>query len=82
MNDELIFTGYRIFTSKKGNNCNVLEFITKPKQSKDKKRVFVSPVSIFVEEKVFNNFIKNTQFLSFVKVSCELSGNNVYYHLI
>ena len=81
MNDELIYTGYRIFTSKKGTQCHVLDFITKPKQTKDNKRIYVTPASIFVDDVTFSNFISNTKLLSIVKVTFEIVGNSVRYQL-
>ena len=47
MKDDLIFVGYRQFKSKIGNECNVLDFITKPKNTQDGKGVYVNNVSVF-----------------------------------
>lgn len=81
MKDELIFVGYRNFTSKSNNECNVLDFITKPKATSDGKGIYVSNVSIFTDKEKFNSFINNTKLLSIVSVSFEIEGNKVRYHI-
>ena len=82
MQDELIFTGYRNFMSKKNVDCYVLDFITKPKKREDKEIVYVTPVSIFTDKANFEKFLATNKLLSVVKVSVEIVGNNVRYHLI
>lgn len=81
MNDDLIFVGYRSFTSKSNNECNVLDFITKPKKTQDGKGVYVSNVSIFTDKDKYNSFIGNNKLLSTVSVSFEIIGNKVRYSI-
>lgn len=81
MSDELIFVGYRSFTSKSNNDCNVLDFITKPKKTTDGKGVYISNVSIFCDKDKYNNFIANNKLLSTVSVSFEIVGNKVRYSI-
>ena len=82
MQDELIYTGYRNFLSKKNVDCYVLDFITKPKKRIDVNSVYVTPASIFVTKEQFEKFINDNKLLSIVKVNVEIVGNNVRYHLI
>lgn len=81
MKDDLIFVGYRRFTSKSNNLCNVLDFITKPKSTQDGKGMYISNVSVFTTEEKYNNFIANTKLLSIVSVSFEIVGNKVRYSI-
>lgn len=81
MKDELMFVGYRQFTSKSNNECNVLEFITKPKKSDVSGSVYVSNVSVFTTPEKYVDFIQNTKLLSFVQVSFEIVGNKVKYSI-
>lgn len=81
MSDDLIFVGYRSFTSKSNNECNVLDFITKPKNTQDGKGVYVSNVSIFTDKDKYNGFIANHKLLSTVSVSFEIVGNKVRYSI-
>ena len=80
MKDELIFVGYRQFTSKTNNECNVLDFITKPKNS-SKGGVYVNNVSIFTTKEKYEDFIHKTKLLSVVPVSVEIVGNKVRYDI-
>ena len=82
MSDELIYTGYRSFKSKKGVDCYVLDFITKPKKRLDVDSIYVTPVSIFCTAEEFDKFRNENKLLSIVKVSFDIVGNNVRYHLI
>lgn len=79
MNQNLIFIGYHDFDGKNGNHYYVLDFITEPKTSEDKKRVSSSNVSIFTTDEKYNNFIKNIKLLSLVSVKCEIFGDKVRY---
>lgn len=81
MEETLIYTGYRSFVSKKDKRCNVLDFITLPKSSEDKSRVYVTPASIFVDDDVYSDFINNTKLLSQVKCKVNIVGNYVRYSL-
>lgn len=81
MKDELMFVGFRHFTSKSNNECNVLDFITKPKKSDVSGDVYVSNVSVFTTKEKYDQFIQNTKLLSFVQVSFEIVGNKVKYSI-
>lgn len=81
MKDDLIFVGYRQFKSKNGNECNVLEFITKPKMSQDSKTCYINNVSIFTTPEKYSNFISSTKLLSLVQCSFEIIGNKVRYSI-
>ena len=81
MKDDLIFVGYRQFKSKSGNECNVLDFITKPKNTQDGKGVYVNNVSVFTTLEKYNTFKSSTKLLSIVSVSFEIVGNKVIYSI-
>ena len=81
MQEELIYTGYRNFISKKNVDCYVLDFITKPKKRIDRDSVYVTPASIFVTKEQYEKFKQENKLLSIVKVSVEIVGNNVRYSL-
>lgn len=81
MKDDLIYVGYRTFMSKSGNKCNVLDFITKPKKTKNGDGVYVSNISVFTEEEKYFDFIKKNQLLSTVSVSFEIIGDKVRYNI-
>ena len=81
MKDDLIYVGYRQFKSKNGNECNVLEFITKPKITQDGKSCYVNNVSIFTTADKYSSFIANTKLLSIVQCSFEIIGNKVRYSI-
>lgn len=82
MQEELIYTGYRNFMSKKNVDCYVLDFITKPKKRLDVDSVYITPASIFVTKEQYEKFKTENKLLSVVKVNVEIVGNNVRYHLI
>ena len=82
MQEELIYTGYRNFISKKNVDCYVLDFITKPKKRLDRDTVYVTPASIFVSKEQYEKFKQDYKLLSMVKVNVEIVGNNVRYNLI
>lgn len=82
MQEELIYTGYRKFISKKNVDCYVIDFITKPKKREDKEIVYVTPVSVFATKEEYEKFTTNNKLLSIVKVNFEIVGNTVRYHLI
>ncbi len=82
MQEELIYTGYRHFMSKKNTDCYVLDFITKPKKRLDVDSFYITPASIFVTKEQYEKFISESKLLSMVKVNVEIVGNNVRYHLI
>lgn len=79
MKDELIFTGYKAFTSKKGNDCYCLNFITLPKKTATGEGVYTTDVTVFTDKDKYSNFIKNNQLLSKISVSFEIVGNRVQY---
>ena len=79
MQDDLIFVGYRNFTSKSNKNCYVLDFITKPKNLKNGSGVYVSNISVFTEEKKYMDFINKNKLLSIVTLPFEIVGNKVNY---
>lgn len=81
MKEDLIFVGYRSFMSKSNNECNVLDFITKPKLSSDGNTAYVSNVSVFTDEAKYSEFIRNTKLLSVVSVPFEINGNKVRYSI-
>lgn len=81
MKDDLIFVGYRQFKSKSGNECNVLDFITKPKNTQDGKGVYVNNVSVFTSLDKYNSFISNNKLLSIVSLPFEIIGNKVRYSI-
>lgn len=81
MEEELIFVGYRQFTSKNNNVCNVLDFITKPKNRQDGKVVYTNNVSVFTTDEKYHNFITNVKILSTVKIPFEIVGNKVKYSI-
>ena len=81
MKEDLIFVGYRSFMSKSNNECNVLDFITKPNMSADNNTVYVSNVSVFADKAKYSEFIRNTKLLSVVPVSYEINGNKVRYSI-
>ena len=81
MKDDWIFVGYRQFKSKIGNECNVLDFITKPKNTQDGKGVYVNNVSVFTSLDKYNSFINNNKLLSIVPLSFEIIGNKVRYSI-
>jgi hypothetical protein len=81
MKEDLIFVGYRSFMSKSNNECNVLDFITKPKLAADGESAYVSNVSVFTNKEKYENFIDNTKLLSIVPISFEINGNKVRYSI-
>ena len=81
MKDDLIFVGYRQFISKSNNQCNVLDFITKPKSTNDGKGMYVNNVSIFTDEEKYNNFINENKLLSVYTIPFEIVGNKVRYFI-
>lgn len=82
MEENVIFTGYKQFKSKKGNDCNVLTFITQPKKGFDGKSVFVNDISIFLDSvEAYNKFITEHKLLSTVPVKVTVNGDKAYYNL-
>ena len=81
MKEDLIFVGYRSFMSKSNNECNVPDFITKPKLSADNNTAYVSNVSVFTDKAKYSESIRNTKLLSVVPVSYEINGNKVRYSI-
>lgn len=81
MEQKLIFTGYHDFDGKNENHYYVLDFITEPKVSEDKKRASVVNVTIFTNEEKYSNFIKNIKLMSLVSVKYELNGDKVRYFI-
>lgn len=81
MKEDLIFVGYRSFMSKFNKECNVLDFITKPKLASDGESAYVSNVSVFTNKEKYENFIDNTKLLSIVPISFEINGNKVRYSI-
>lgn len=79
MNDELIFVGYRSFTSKSNKECNVLDFITKPKTSENGDFAFSSNVAIFTTKDKYDKFISNNELLDIVSVNFEIVAGKVRY---
>lgn len=79
MQDDLIFVGYRRFTSKSNNECYVLDFITQPKELRNGSGMYVSQVSVFVEEKKYLSFVEKNKLLSIVTLPFEIVGNKVRY---
>lgn len=79
MKDELFFTGYKAFTSKKGNECYCLNFITLPKKVSTGEGVYTTDVAIFCDKDKYSNFIKNNQLFSKISVTFEIVGNRVKY---
>lgn len=79
MKEELIFVGYRAFTSKSNKECYVLEFITKPRKSPISNGVYVSNVSVFTTVEKYDQFIENNKLLSIVQVPYEINGDKVRY---
>lgn len=81
MKDDLIFIGYRQFKSKNGNECNVLDFITKPRLSKDGNTAYSNNVSVFTTTEKYSQFKSANKLLSIVSLSFEIVGNRVRYIL-
>lgn len=81
MKDDLIFIGYRQFKSKSNIDCNVLDFITKPKLTQDGKGAYSNNVSIFTTPDKYSQFISANKLLSIVSLNFEIVGNRVRYVL-
>lgn len=81
MEQKLIFTGYHDFDGKNGNHYNVLDFITEPKVSEDRKRACVIPVTIFTDSKKYSEFVNSVKLMSLVSVKCEINGDKVRYFI-
>lgn len=81
MKDDLIFVGYRQFTSKAGKDCYVVDFITKPKKAVNNNNVFVSQVAVFTDKDKFSNFVQNNKLLSTVSLGFEIVGDKVRYQI-
>lgn len=81
MEQKLIFTGYHDFDGKNGNHYNVLDFISEPKVSDDKRRACVVPVTIFTDSDKYKNFVNNVKLMSLVSVKCEINGDKVRYFI-
>lgn len=81
MKDELIFSGYKAFKSKKGNDCYCLNFITLPKKITNGDGVYTTDVAVFCDKDKYSDFIKNNQLLSKVSVAFEIIGNRVKYFI-
>ncbi len=79
MEEELIFVGYRAFTSKSNKDCYVLEFITKPRKSPVSNGVYISNISVFTTSDKYTHFIENNKLLSVVKIPFEINGDKVRY---
>lgn len=79
MKDELFFTSYSAFTSKKGNECYCLKFITLPKKVTTGEGFYTTDVAVFCEKDKYADFIKNHQLFSKVSVTFEIVGNRVKY---
>lgn len=81
MKEELIFVGYRQFLSKKGSDCYVVDFITKPKKWASNNNVSVSNVTVFCEKEKFSDFVQNNKLLSTISVAFEIKGDRVHYFI-
>lgn len=81
MKEDLIFVGYRAFTSKSNKECYVLEFITKPRKSPVSNGVYTSQVSVFTTSEKYDQFIENNKLLSIVQVPFEINGDRVHYSI-
>lgn len=81
MKDDLIFVGFRQFKSKSNNDCNVLDFITKPKMTQDGKGSYSNNVSVFTTPEKYSSFISANKLLSIVSLNFEIVGNRVRYIL-
>ena len=81
MEQKLIFTGYHDFDGKNGTHYNVLDFITEPKVSEDKKRATVANVTIFTSAEKYSKFINSVKLMSLVSVKCEINGDKVRYFI-
>ena len=82
MEQKLIFIGYHDFDSKdKSKHYYVLDFISEPKVSEDKKRATAVNVTIFTNEENYNKYKNNFKLLSLVPVKYELNGDKVRYYL-
>ena len=81
MKDDLIFIGYRQFKSKSNIDCNVLDFITKPKLTQDGKGAYSNNVSIFTTPDKYSQFISANKLLSIISLNFEIVGNRVRYVL-
>ena len=81
MEQKLIFTGYHDFDGKNGNHYYVLDFITEPKVSEDRKRATVANVTIFTNNEKYANFIEKVKLMSLVSVKYEINGDKVRYFI-
>lgn len=81
MEQNLVFTGYHDFEGKEQKHYYVLDFITEPKISKDKKRASVHNITIFTEENKYFSFLEKVKLMSLVSVKCEINGDKVRYFI-
>ena len=81
MQENLILVGYRSFTSKSSNKCYVIDFISQPKKLHDGTGMYVSNVSVFTDDKKYNDFLSKHKLLETVALSFEVVGKKVSYIL-
>lgn len=78
---KMLFCGYRNFKSKAGNDCYVLNFLTPVVVSKDNSRANSEIISVFADEKKYNDFINSVALMSQYDVIQDVQGSKVYYSI-
>lgn len=78
---KMLFCGYRNFKSKAGNDCYVLNFLTPVVVSKDNSRANSEIISVFTDDKKYNDFKNSVALMSQYDVIQDVQGSKVYYSI-
>lgn len=75
------FIGYKTFKSRKDNKDYYVLSILLLTDDNEHNRVTYFVKDIFVDDKKYYNFVDNASIFDAVTVTCEVSGDKVYYRL-